>query len=114
MGTPLLTRELSGLSEVLQQPGHFLSMGRRHVFQIEKLHVIRGRIHLPGEKMGIGRNLDARFDQPLPHLGIIRHHGEHARIRLSLVASAGAAIQRGFKRLFSEVLPCAQNRNIAC
>ena len=41
-------------------------MGRRHVFEVEEAHVVRRGIDLTGEKMGIGRNLEAVRLEPMP------------------------------------------------
>ena len=71
-------------------------MGRRDVFQVEQLHLVGRRVHLAGEKVGIGRNLDSILGQPLSHFLIVRHHGEDAGVGLPFVPAAGAAVQRGF------------------
>ena len=67
-GAAFLTRQLGGFSQVFEQPCDVLAMSRRHIFEIEQLHVIGRGVHLPGEKVCIRWNVDATPCQPLPHL----------------------------------------------
>ena len=72
-------------------------MRRRHIFQIEELHLVRRRVNLTGHKVRVRWNLNAVLGEPLPHLRLIRHRGEQAGVRFSLVAPAGPTIQGGLK-----------------
>ena len=72
-------------------------MRRRHIFQIEELHLVRRRVNLTGHKVGVGGNLNTVLGQPLPYLRLIRHRSEQAGVRFPLIAPAGPAIQGGLK-----------------
>ncbi len=95
------------LLQVFLQARQIRPMGRRHIFQVEKLHDVGRRIHLAGEEMGIGRNLDAHFRDAFADFGIVRHHRQRARVGLPFIAAAGAAIQG---RLVRIVFRCAAVR----
>ena len=68
-------------------------MRRRHVFQVKQLNLVGRCVHLAGEKVRVGRNLDAGLEQPFSHFLVVRHHREHAGVGLPFVAATGAAIE---------------------
>ena len=102
-----LTRQFGRLMKVLLQPGQIHSMRGRDVLQVEQLDRIGRRVHLAGDEMGIGRNLNSILGEPDSDLRVVAHHREHPGIGLALVAAARAAIERGFVRI---VLGCAPMR----
>src|SRR5215831_3423808 len=53
-----LAGQCRSLFEVSLKACQVRPMGRRHVFQVEEMHLVGRRVHLAGEKMRIGRNLN--------------------------------------------------------
>ena len=97
--TAFLARQGRGLLEVFLQPGHVRPMRGGHVLQVKELNLIGRRIHLPGQKMRVRRNVDAGFGQPFSDVHVVRHHREDPRVGFPFIAAARAAVQRRFVRI---------------
>ena len=85
-------------------------MGRRRIFQVEQVHVIGRGIDLAGEKVGVGRNLDAILRQPFPHFRLLAIMARTRALGLPSLPPQAPQSNADSNGLFSEVLPWAQNR----
>ena len=56
-----LAGECRGLFQIFLKPCQVGTMRRRDVFQVEQLHFVGRRVHLAGEKVRVGGNLDLQF-----------------------------------------------------
>ena len=104
-GASLLTRQSGRVFQVFAQPRNIRAMGRRRIFEVEQVHIIGCGIDLAGEKVGVGRNIEAILRQSFPHFLIVGHHGENAGVSFAFIASASPAVQRGFERIILRGTP---------
>jgi hypothetical protein len=109
--TAFLTGKRGGFFEVFLESGDVRAMGRRGIFEVAKQYGIGRRIHLAGEKMRVGRDVDPQIGDSLADLGIVRHHREGTGIGLAFIAAAGTAIERGFERVIVRSAPVAANED---
>ncbi len=92
---------------------HILAMGRRKVFEIEQLDIVRGGVVLAGYEVRILWNSDAVVGELFAHRRPIGHNGERARVGFARVAAAGAAIEGCFERIVFRAAAVAAKKHEA-